>query len=250
MRIGLTGGSISGGGAPSAFNPLSLSSLTAMWTSDTNYAAADATWTDRKNSRILYQAGHSASRRPSQVATVFGTKAALRFDGSDDALIAYDNFVSDFISAATGYVYVLCKVRSIATADAASYLNDTIWVDSSALCGLHLHSANGIVGQNYDTNTDNTAYQAVSNDTRYVFRWRHSGGTVGCRIDSGTEQTASSGNTDGTISSDVLVVGCRYTGGTGAGSASIDVGAILTFNAALSAGDDANIMAWLNAYGT
>ena len=80
-----------------------------------------------------------------------------------------------------------------------------------------------------------------------VVRVRHSSGTVGVRIGSGAEVTIASGASAWGAGPYLLRMGTQYN--AAAGFTAADFGAMVLGNAEPTAGEDAAIMSFLNAYG-
>lgn len=239
MRIGLgLGLGLSARPVPAA--PTVVSAVTAFWRAD--IGAAAALWTNQLASGDFAQA--TAGKRPTVVASLFGSRPGVRFDGTSQGMDGPNT--GTLIGASEGTVYVLAIVRSV-TLDAANiYQSDTIITDTGGYWGMGLRSSTGYAGYNYDGTIDEAGQTAVSLSAAHILRWRHSGGSVYQRVDSGAETAGvASGATLATTSP--LCLGYGYTKANY--FAAVDVGAVVTVSAALSAADDATIMRWLNWYG-
>lgn len=221
--------------------PDTSTGVSGFWRAD--IGASVSTWTNAKKTGDFAQG--TAGKRPTIVSNAFASaRPGVRFDGTSQG---FDGpATSSLITASEGTIYVLAIVRSITLNAANIYQTDTIMTDASGDWGIGLRSSTGVASYNYDGTIDETAAAAVSLSTPHVFRWRHSGGNIYQRLDSSSESVAvASGDTLGT--SNVVRLGYGYTGANF--FAAIDVGAVVTANAALSASDDASIMRWLNWYG-
>ena len=239
MRLGLPGIGL-GNGSGVIPAPSTVSAVSAFWRAD--IGAAPAAWTNQLASGDFAQP--TAGKRPTVVASLFGSRPGVRFDGAAQGMDGPTT--GSVITASAGTIYVLAIVRSI-TLDAANiYQSDTIVTDASGDWGMGLRSSTGFSSYNYDGTIDEVGPAAVTLATPRIFRWRHSGGNIYQRLDTGSETAgAASGDTLGTTNA--LRLGYGYTGANF--FAALDVGAVVTANAALSAADDARIMRWLRWYG-
>jgi len=228
-------------GSPTVYPPTAPTAsagVTGFWRAD--IGASPAAWTNRLASGDFAQA--TGGKQPSIVSGVFGSRPGVRFDGAAQGMDGPQT--GALIGASEGTVYVLCVVRSIALAAANIYQSDTIVTDAGGYWGIGLRSTTGVAAYNYDGTIDEAGQTAITLNVPHVIRWRHSGGNVYQRLDAGTETAGvASGATLATTSA--LRLGYGYTGANY--HAAVDVGAVVTANAALT--DDAMIMRWLRWYG-
>lgn len=238
MRLGLGLGLGTGSGVIPA--PSTVPAVSAFWRAD--LGASAAAWANQLASGDFTQS--TGGKRPTVVAGLFGPRPGVRFDGVAQGMNGPVG--STVITASEATIYVLATVRSITLNAANIYQSDTIITDASGDWGLGLRSSTGFAAYNYDGTVDETTATAVSLNTPHVFRWRHSGGKVYQRLDSGGETAGvNSGDTLGL--SNALRLGYGYTGANF--FAAIDVGAVVTANAAVSTTNDAAITRWLRWYG-
>ena len=102
--------------------------------------------------------------------------------------------LSDFISNSTGYIIVSGIFTTLTANQANVWLNHCLMVDTGLFMGIHGKTGGLALAANWDGSSDSTSV-SISTATAYVFEWRHEGGTLGLRVNGGTEATTASGNT-------------------------------------------------------
>lgn len=190
--------------------------------------------------------GQVGSSRPTLEPAGFGAaRPTLLFDGTDDYM--YAGALSEWMTAADGYVYVLFEPITFAVADpgaGAYYLADPVWHSEGGYCGIGFYQSTNVVAFSYDSNYDERT--AATTAARQIVRWRHTGGNLYLRINSDAE---SAGVASGNIGNITLSNRIGANPGATGNYAHMRVAAIVAGNdGALSSGDDAAIMAMLNAY--
>jgi hypothetical protein len=103
--------------------------------------------------------------------------------------------LSDFITASAGYVIIGIFIDDANGASATVASNDGIMVDASDRFGLFAKTDDTIQALNFNGTADAATVTPLAMATAYVVEWRHEGGTLGLRINGGTEATVASGNT-------------------------------------------------------
>lgn len=136
--------------------------------------------------RPSFTDGGTSTRRPTLTTGGPNSKACADFDGS-----------SDWLSSSTAFVSVSAKYVIV------SVIPDTITTTQGAIVGAASSTWNitqqDVTGDklfvnNFDGNTDTPTGTAATEGTVYVVELRHQGGTLGIRVNGGTEATVSSGN--------------------------------------------------------
>jgi hypothetical protein len=110
--------------------------------------------------------------------------------------------LSDFITASDAYVIISFIASSLTGVAASVPDNNGLLSDSNSRFGIYGKSAGTLHCWNNDGVGDSNSV-AISTATAYVVEIRHQGGTLGIRINGGSEATVASGNTNaltGTIS--------------------------------------------------
>jgi hypothetical protein len=124
----------------------------------------------------------------SRNASDHGTGGGGRFES------AAGDPLSDFITNSAGYI-IVSFILDTATANSATpYQNNGIVADNGAFVGIFGKNGNSVISYNWDGNADSGSVAATM-ATAYVAEWRHEGGTLGLRLNGGTETTVASGNT-------------------------------------------------------
>lgn len=163
------------------------------------------------NGRDLTDGG-SSTRRPVLTTAGPNSKACLDFDGTNHYLSSAAAF-SSFVAAGAKYMIVSIVPDAIVNNSANSYSNDGVFAEQGGYCGIYLKNTAGTpetaIAFNY-SGSDNAASSAViDTGTAYVLELRHESGTLGLRVNNGTEVTTSSNNTDSLGST--LNLGWGYT---------------------------------------
>lgn len=131
--------------------------------------------------------GGTSTRRPA-IATVNGHDA-LDFDGSTDALSSFEN-LSEFITAAEGYVCVSIVPDTITLNNGTTYTNHGVVGDQGGYHGVYLKNAGTpktAIAYNYDGSEDVASSATINTGTAYVIELRHQGGHIYIRVNGGTE---------------------------------------------------------------
>jgi len=135
--------------------------------------------------------------------------------------------LSTFIANNAGYVIASVSFTNITGSNASIWLNDTVWTDNGSFVGVFGKATETINAYNWDGNAD-TASLSANHNVPLVVEWRHESGTLGLRLNLGTEQTAASGNTS-TMTGTFRVLGNN-------GNTSAKIFELATFNSVPSNG--------------
>lgn len=150
-------------------------------------------WTDKSGAGNNYTGALTA--RPSvAVDAAFGNRQVLTWDGTNDVMTG--PAPSALISVTEFTIFAVFSVTAIDTNNPNFELNDSLFSDSVGLVNLYFRSTPTIGVYNWDGSRD-TAATAVSTDTPTIVTARHAGGSLGIRLNEGSEVTAASGNTTG-----------------------------------------------------
>lgn len=139
------------------------------------------------------------------------SRTAAQIPGTTGFATGAGDPLSDFIANNAGYI-IISGIFSTLTANQANpWQNHPIIIDNGAFIAITGKTGDLALGFNWDGSADSVSVSSVSAGTAYVFEWRHEGGTLGLRVNGGTEQTTSSGNT-------TTLTGLLTLGGTGTGT--------------------------------
>ncbi len=175
-----------------------------------------ATWGDAAGIVSPFTAGGVAANMPTFVPAGVNSLPSLRFDGVANLFnsavgLTLANFVT--VSAYTSFAVV--KVTSIATNNAASYNNDSIWNAPSANshCGMNLKSAGPVaLVTNWTGGADTSSTCAIATGSWMVLQCGHDTGQIYISANGAGAVNVASGNTQSTTG--VVSIG-GYTGGPG-----------------------------------
>jgi hypothetical protein len=139
-----------------------------------------------------------AASQPAVTTAGPNSRTCADFDGVDDVL-ASSVVLSNYFTAAAGYLVVTFIADAITANNATSYNNNTIIGGQSGYMGLYLRNTGTpatIMAGNYDGTDDHADIAAaITTGTVYVAEWRHDTGNVYVRLNGGTEVSVASGNT-------------------------------------------------------
>jgi hypothetical protein len=117
----------------------------------------------------------------------------LDFDGNNDYVQGPAG--SSLISASAFTLFLVCTIDSIGTNSGSPHLNDAVIADAAGFWGIHFKSAGpAAYVYNWDGSAD-TAEITPTLSSKIILTARHGSGTIGLRMNNGTETTAASGNT-------------------------------------------------------
>lgn len=186
-----------------------------------------------------------ATSKHTLATNVWGNRPAVRCSGTSKLTGPAS---SALFTASTGVVYVLAKPTTISFDDGTIYGNHTLMCDAGPYWGMFIRNNTPRFAVTHNDGTgDDTAYEAIADDTTYVFRFRHSGGNVYHRINENAESAGVVSNNTGALTQ-VVRIGTAYNNISAFGFIG-DIGAVIACNAVPSAGQDAIIMSRLKAYG-
>ena len=171
-------------------NPSNFSNLT-LWLRDnagiTLNGSTVSQWSDQSGCGNHWTQG-SVTRQP----TYGGAGNGVDFDGSDNAMSG--PILSNLITASACTIFIVFSADAAGTNSGSSWLNTALIGQGSAFFGIHLKSAPSVHIFNWD-GSDDSASTGISLTTRTIVTARHGGGTIGIRVNDGSETTAASGNT-------------------------------------------------------
>jgi hypothetical protein len=184
-----------------------------------------------------------------QTVTTAGPNSRLcgDFAGTDAMKSGVGDPLSDFIANSAGYIIVSAIFDTLTANQANPWLNHPVIGDNGSFIGILGKTGGLALGYNWDGAAESVSASPISAGTAYVFEWRHEGGTLGLRINGGTEVTVASGNT-------ATLTGLFALGGGGTGTSAPFVGKIFevaTFNSVPSLSERdalaANFKTWVGA---
>ncbi len=224
-----------------------LSHVRAVFLADRGVAAtggvADSWESAKAGVTAFSQIGAS---RPAVEASGFGAgRPALLHDGADDYMSAGQ--IDEWMTATDGYVYALFEPLTFAVADPGAgfyYQADSVWATSGGYTGLGFYQAANVSAYNFSGGYQHRTAPTAAG--RQVARWRHTGGSLYLRAGGGAETAGvASGATGSTTATNRIGANPGATGNF----AHMRLAAIVAGDdGALSAGDDAAIVAMLKAY--
>lgn len=180
------------------WTPKETGSALKLWlTADTGITQAGGVvsqWDDQSGNGNNFTASSTAQPAFSSSDAAFGSRPVLTWDGSNDVMTG--PALSAFVANNAYTVFAVVNVTTIHTSTVNFELNDAIVGESGGLFALYLRSTPTIGIYNWDGNRD-TAATSISTATTFIVTARHASGSLGIRINEGSETTAASGNTTG-----------------------------------------------------
>lgn len=203
-------------------------------------------WSGQGGATAAWLQGKS-TRRPAKKLAVLNTLPVVHFDGADDFLQGPN--LSRFISAGA---FTLFAVIRATAGGAAANVEDwpPIFTDQAQGFVVGVGSA-GKVGLANPVSGGTTVNRVEANytlNTWGVVEARHESGTIGIRVNGGSETTTSSASTHGPSGGTTLAVPCSIGGALG-GPAFLagDIAEFLCWNVALSSDDKALVRTYLTS---
>lgn len=196
-------------------------------------------WTDKSGTGTVFNDNGSALIRPAYTASGGpGGRAFITSNGTSQYL-AGPTALSGVATSTAYEMYIVARVNTIGTDDANFYNNDALVSDDIARFGITVRSTGPtmMVG-NYDGTFD-VATATFATGAWMRIRIRHESGTLGIKVNNGTEGTAASGATTpmtGAVS--------FFLAGAYGAIADADIAEAILCNAVLSAGERASIDAY------
>ena len=242
-------------GVPVVSGPPITAGLVAGWESDSILGLNDGdpvdSWADQSgNGRT---ATGSGSARPLYKVNIFGTKAGIRFDGSDDKL----SFTASSLTDIT--VFLVMNVRAFrafagplswrAASTAGFHIWDMVGNSSAQILGLGKTNSSNVLTLNRARNTTNYIFPDTAGsgfptaNGIIVWRYTESGPTIEAKKNSQSFLTA---NVDPGFSGDLTDACIGRSGSAGFDFLNCDIGAVLVYDTPLSNGDVDSTFTYLN----
>ena len=242
----------SGGGA--AFSPTDIAGLKEFLLSTRivglNDGDAVATWSDLSGTSNDATQG-TAARRPIYKTSQLNGRPCVRFDGVDDWM-TYGNTIFSFTGAGT--VFALVRVNGTITTGYGCVISAWSGVASSLGMSVQHYPDNAVEFSTDIYEPGGVRYNATqSTSTWYLVTWTWSNwsthktnGNTKIRVDGVDGSIAAYGGTPGSLTTTVRSIGSMQDGG-GNGYMNGDLAALLAYDVQLTAGEIAQVEAYINA---
>lgn len=227
--------------------PTDVASVKAFFRADSSYTLSAGTvsaWAGQTATAVTAFTQATGANQPTFAAAGLGTaRPSFTFDGANDYLVS--GALSEWITAATGCIYILFKCAAVSTNNAPNYNNHPLVENVGAYAGVALRTGPTAGAFNYDGTYDD-ASTGFALSTAQVVRWRHASGNVYVRATGSAESAATASGATALLTGNVRlggnpgVVAVYYQG---------EIAAAIAANTDPTAAEDAAIMAFLNAYG-
>lgn len=191
------------------------------------------------NGRHLIQTTNS--KRPAFVTNKQNGKPGWLHDAVDDVLTNATAF-SSFITASAHTIFIAFTPIAIGTNSASPFANDNLLTDNAGFVAIALKSTTPAVqSYNWDGDAD-TSSKAITLGSASIVMMRHAGGNLYLSVNNGSEGSVASGDT--TTLTGTLIIGSNYPA-----SAFYNgyIHEIIIYNTALTAGQIAQMYAYLNS---
>lgn len=232
-----------------AFTPRQIAGCVCWLRGDLGVVAsggAVSEWSDQSYVGTNDFTQSTAGNKPTYQATsACNSLPGLRFDGGDKLIGPQSSAV---MTVGTAYVWQVISLSAVTLNDATVYGNDAPFGDSGAYYGCAVRNNAGTY--QYRSYLDDGSLKeptliTMSLNTTYVTKWKHTGGNLSHRLNSGTEESTAAGNIGGlTFNAEVgCNQGIRFITG--------DIAEKIHFTSALTATDERRVHWYLSQrYGT
>ncbi len=173
----------------------------------------------------------SSVNQPARVAAGQNGRNILRFDGTNDVMFSTGVAISNYISASAFTVFTAFNPVACDQNQTAFFDNDNV-VSNSAFSGAFCKSTAVAGVGNADSGGADQTTQAMTINAFHQVTTQHTGGNITVSVDSAAAASTASGDTT-TLTGVALLA--AYNGGSA--FSQVDIGEVLIYNTALSAGD-------------
>lgn len=229
------------GAATAAFVPTQLSGCTLWLRADMGVTDAGggkcSAWADQSGNGRNFTQGIDANR-PIITASAINGRQALRFDSAASQRLSNGTALSSFITASAWTAFAVFNYTGASAVSPTSYSNPALIADSSSYCGLY-NSTTRAVAYCWD-GADKSARPTITTSTNYYLTAQLSGGNIVANVNAGSNSTTASGNVS-------TLTGTMHLGGVSVYHKG-DIGEIIMYNRALSAGELTQVQAYLASY--
>lgn len=230
-----------------SFSPSDVAGLT-MWldASDNTtltLSGSDVTGWESKAGSVNDLVVPGGSVSPRIGVNTIGGRQAIDFDPTRADLLQSTSAGSAIFAAGTAFIYAVCHVKGLGTAPSTTpYAGPGILCDANGWWGIHTGNGFGIGSYAFNGGVFLEDEASGIEDVDMIVRFRKSAGQIALRIDDNAEQSRAMVPNIGNITNPIRIGPGSTASGT---EADFIIGEILTFNQAVSAGDDASIMNYL-----